>query len=135
MNNPYNPPSAPVGDLPTDRLNNSGGGRHIEIPPGIKGWSWGAFFFNGIWAPFNRVWFGLLAFIPYAGLLVALYLGFKGRELAWRNKRWESIEHFNRVQRRWSQWVVVFLIFFIAIAVAVILPIFLGSTVRTPVEG
>lgn len=28
----------------------------------------------------------------------------QGRELAWQNKRWESVEHFNEVQRKWSLW-------------------------------
>jgi len=74
------------------------------IPDGVKGWSWGAFFLNGIWAIGNRTWIGLLAFVPYLGWLVAIWLGFKGREMAWKNKQWDSLEHFNRVQRRWSQW-------------------------------
>jgi type II secretory pathway pseudopilin PulG len=24
--------------------------------------------------------------------------------MAWKNKQWDSLEHFNRVQRKWSQW-------------------------------
>lgn len=75
-----------------------------DIPDGIKGWSWGAFFLNWIWAIGNRTYIGLLALIPYAGFIVAIWLGFKGREMAWKNKHWDSVEHFNRVQRRWSIW-------------------------------
>lgn len=82
--------------------NNSGGGRTIPLPDGVKGWSWGAFMFNVIWGVFNSVWLSLLCFVPYLGVLVVFYLGFKGREMAWRNRRWGSLEHFNRVQRRWS---------------------------------
>lgn len=74
------------------------------VPEGVKGWSWGAFFLNWIWAIGNRTWWGLLALIPYIGLVVAIWLGFKGREMAWKNTSWDSIEHFNRVQKRWSQW-------------------------------
>jgi len=74
------------------------------VPDGIKGWSWGAFFLNWIWAIGNRTWIGLLAFIPYVGLIMAIVLGFKGREWAWKNKEWESVEHFNRVQKKWSYW-------------------------------
>ena len=33
---------------------------------------------------------------------MAIVLAFKGREWAWKNKEWESVEHFNRVQRKWS---------------------------------
>jgi membrane protein YqaA with SNARE-associated domain len=31
-------------------------------------------------------------------------LGAKGNEWAWRNKRWESVEHFQRVQQKWTEW-------------------------------
>jgi hypothetical protein len=80
------------------------------IPDGIKGWSWGAFTFNWIWAIGNRTWIGLLALIPYVGFIMAIVLGFKGREWAWKNKKWDSVEHFNRVQKIWSIWGVVLLI-------------------------
>ena len=33
------------------------------LPPGVAGWSWGAFLLNGIWAIGNRTWWGLLAFV------------------------------------------------------------------------
>jgi type II secretory pathway pseudopilin PulG len=75
-----------------------------DIPDGVKGWSWGAFFLNWIWAIGNRSWIGLLALVPYVGWIMAFWLGFKGREMAWKNKQWDSLEHFNRVQRKWSQW-------------------------------
>lgn len=104
MNNPYQPPRAAVADIVTPIENNSGGGKGIEVPLQVKGWSWGAFLLNWIWAGFNRTWIGLLAIVPYVGILMSIYLGIKGRELAWRNKRWESFEHFNRVQRSWSIW-------------------------------
>ena len=78
--------------------------KNIVIPDGVKGWSWGAFLLNWIWAIGNRTWIGLLALIPLAGIIMAFVLGFKGREWAWRNKHWESLEHFNQVQRKWSIW-------------------------------
>ncbi len=76
----------------------------------MKGWSWGALLLSWIWAVSNRVWIGLLCLIPYVGFLVAIYLGIKGSELAWRNKRWASLEHFNRVQERWSLWGVIIVV-------------------------
>ena len=79
---------------------------HGGIPDGVKGWSWGAFLLNWIWAIGNRSWIGLLAVIPYVGWIMAFWLGFKGREMAWKNKQWDSLEHFNRVQRKWSQWAI-----------------------------
>lgn len=100
MDNQYAPPSAKL--VTTE--NTSGMGRDAEIPEGVKGWSWGAFMFNWIWALSNRTWIGLFALFPYLGFLMAVALGIKGREWAWRNKKWESVEHFQRVQRRWSLW-------------------------------
>lgn len=76
----------------------------IAIPDGIKGWSWGAFLLNWIWAIGNRTWVGLLALVPLAGVIMAFILGLKGREWAWRNKHWENVEHFNQVQKKWSVW-------------------------------
>lgn len=64
----------------------------------------GAFLLNWIWAIGNKTWIGLLALIPYVGFIVAIWLGFKGREMAWKNQQWESVEHFNRVQKKWSRW-------------------------------
>ena len=121
IQDPYQPPNA--FDVLVDAENNSGGGSAITPPAGVKGWSWGAFIWQGIWAIFNRTWIGLLAFVPYIGLIFAFYLGFKGRELAWRNKRWDSLEHFNRVQRSWSRWgVIIFLALILLGVLAAIAP-------------
>lgn len=73
-----------------------------DIPESVKGWSWGAFFLNWIWAIGNKTWIGLLAATPYIGFIMAIILGFKGREWAWKNQKWDSVEHFNKVQRIWS---------------------------------
>ena len=104
MTNPYTAPRASLVGTAEDAENNSGEGPDTMPPAGVKGWSWGAFFLNWIWAVFNKTWVGLACFIPVVGLFFTFYLGFKGRELAWRNKRWDSLERFNRVQRLWSVW-------------------------------
>jgi hypothetical protein len=72
------------------------------IPSGIQGWSWGAFLLSFVWAIRFRVWWGLLSLIPGLGLGVLVWLGIKGREMAWRKGQWDSAEAFSRVQRRWS---------------------------------
>lgn len=74
------------------------------IPEGVRGWCWGAFFLGWIWAIGNRTWIGLLALIPYVNVPVIIWLSLNGREMAWRNNTWDSVEHFNRVQRKWTQW-------------------------------
>ncbi len=87
------------------------------IPDGIKGWSWGAFLLNWVWAIGNKTWIGLLALIPYVGFVMAIILGFKGREWAWKNKQWDSVEHFNRVQKKWSYWGVMIVVISVVIGV------------------
>ena len=83
---------------------------NIHIPEGVKGFSWGALFLNWIWAIGNKTWIGLLCLVPYLGFIMAIVLGFKGREWAWKNKKWDSVEHFNRVQRKWSVAGIIFVI-------------------------
>ena len=128
VENPYQAPTAAVDDVSTGE-NNSGGGSSIVPPVGVKGWSWGAFLLNWIWALGNKTWIGVLAIIPYIGFIVAIYLGVKGRELAWRNKRWDSFEHFDAVQKKWSWWavVLVFGVMGVGIFAAIMIPMFAGS--------
>jgi hypothetical protein len=91
---------------PSTPGNNSGCSRifdtSIPVPPQIGGWNWGAFLLAGIWAPFNGVWIGLLAWIPYVGFIVAIGLGLKGNEFAWKSKRWASVEQFRKHQQNWA---------------------------------
>lgn len=96
----------------------------IAIPDGVKGWSWGAFLLNWIWAIGNRTWIGLLALVPLAGIIMAFVLGFKGREWAWQNKNWESVEHFNQVQKKWSFWGIALVTCVILINVVLAIPIY-----------
>jgi len=132
MHNPYQPPQTTVADVVDPTVNTSGAGKAAVLPPGVKGWSWGAFLWNWIWAPFNRTWIGLLALVPYIGIIVVFYLGIKGRELAWRNKRWDSLEHFNRVQRSWSKWGLILIVgvFGIGILAAIAIPAYQGYVMR-----
>jgi cytochrome oxidase complex assembly protein 1 len=74
------------------------------IPPEIKGWNWGAFFLNWIWGIGNQTYIALLALIPGFGFIWMFVLGAKGSAWAWRNGRWDSVEHFKRVQRKWAIW-------------------------------
>ena len=47
MNNVYTAPSA---SLEIESENTSGQGKGAIIPEGVKGWSWGPFLLNWIWA-------------------------------------------------------------------------------------
>lgn len=117
MDNLYKAPNTETGKLESE---NNSGMNQDSFPDGVKGWSWGAFFLNWIWAVGNSVWIGLLALIPYVGLIMSIYLGIKGREMAWKARRWDSVEHFNEMQRKWSFWGVVVFVVGILIGVAYI---------------
>lgn len=79
--------------------------------PGRR-FNWGAFFLTWIWALGNRSMNAitlallLLCFLPYLGVVSAIalsfYYGLTGNSRAWRNRRWESVEHFTRIQKRWA---------------------------------
>ena len=98
---------------PTGSATDNGSGvRGAQLPESLKGFNWGAFLMGPIWSLFNQVWIGLIGFISVIPqipleirllitLALALYLGFKGNELAWRSKKWSSTAHFASVQRTW----------------------------------
>jgi hypothetical protein len=134
MQNPYQAPAAAVAEWSMGD-NTSGMGKDATIPPGVAGWSWGAFLLNWIWAVSNRTWIGLLCFIPYVGFVMSIILGVKGREWAWRNKRWDSVEHFQRVQRKWSIWSLVVVVAMIAIMFAIAIPAYQDYVVRARAAG
>jgi hypothetical protein len=77
------------------------------IPAEIDRWNWGAFLLNWIWGVGNNTFIALLTFVPLVGLVMPFVLGAKGSRWAWRNGRWDSVEHFKRVQRLWAIWGVV----------------------------
>ena len=82
--------------------NTSGRGALAVVPREVGGWGWGAFLLNWIWGLFNQVYIALLMFVPVVNIVMMFVLGAKGREWAWRNKRWDSVEQFRRVQRGWA---------------------------------
>jgi serine/threonine protein kinase len=86
-------------------LNNSGHGNILDsavpVPHEIKGWNWGAFLMPWFWPFTNQVWIGLFSYVPNCQLIMALALGAKGNEWAWKSRKWRSIEQFKAHQRRW----------------------------------
>jgi zinc-ribbon domain len=101
------------------------GGQNIISPTkNIQGWNWGAFLLSWIWSIGNGVWIGLLALIPYVGFIMAIVLGVKGNEWAWKQKQWKSVEDFKKTQSTWTKWAVGFYVSLIAIGIlaAVLIP-------------
>ncbi|MEH2310213.1 MAG: serine/threonine-protein kinase [Nostoc sp.] len=86
-------------------INNSGCGinnHNQTVPEEILGWNWGAFLMPWLWMWPNQVWYGLFCFIPQISGFMAIALGAKGNEWAWKSRRWHSIEQFKAHQRGWA---------------------------------
>ena len=93
--------------LPQSSINNNSGqgslfDTKVPVPAEIQGWNWGAFLLSPFWLVSNRVWIGLLAWVPLVGFSMAIALGAKGNEWAWKSRRWQSIEQFQAHQRKWA---------------------------------
>ncbi|WP_182988219.1 pilin [Massilia sp. Se16.2.3] len=117
--------------------NTSGMGKFHALPDGVARWSWGGFVFSWIWAVCNGNWIGLLALFPGIGFVMRIVLGVNGRKWAWQNRRWDSVAHFNRVQRRWSIAALVFGLAIpgIGIVAAVAIPMYQDSQYRAPLAA
>ena len=96
------------------------------------GFSWGAFELGLIWVIANKVWMpGLLLLMPALILLIGMlfqypgycsgidcvshigiawnfclliYLGFRGHELAWRNREFAGLQQFKDTMAVWNKW-------------------------------
>jgi hypothetical protein len=88
----------------------SGKGSASEIPDEIRGWSWGAAGLGIIWGITFNVWISFFAFIPIVNFFWWIVMGIKGREWAWQNNKWASVDEFNKSQKKWN---IIGLIFFI----------------------
>ncbi|MCH8115655.1 MAG: zinc ribbon domain-containing protein [Chloroflexi bacterium] len=86
-----------------------------EVPREIKRWNWAAFLVPPVWGIFSGVPLAALMlaiYLPFFPIWLrsvvwmggSLYLGFRGNELAWRGKKWRSVQHFKSVQHRWLIW-------------------------------
>ena len=93
---------------PQDGENSSG--MHGSVPPEIMGgWNWGGCLLGWIWGIGHSVWIALLGLIvPWP--IMEVILGIKGNEWAWQNRRFESVEHFKEVQRKWTIWGIIIIV-------------------------
>jgi hypothetical protein len=89
----------------------------------IKGFSGGAFFGGIIWTLMSRlyVWsvlYVVLALIPGATTLIAIYLGFAGRKLSWQKGKWANYQEFKARQELIVK--VIFIVIFIGIGLGIL---------------
>ena len=106
--------------------NTSGQGIATIMPPELDRWNWGAFLLNWIWGIGNNTFIALLMFVPGVNIVMLFVLGVKGSAWAWRNKRWEDVDHFKRVQRKWAIWGVLVWVASIGLFAAVFISTMVG---------
>lgn len=106
--------------------NNSGQGKLASVPAEIDKWNWGAFLLNWIWGIGNNTFIALLMFIPFVNIVMPFVLGARGSSWAWRNKRWDSVENFREVQRKWTKWSLIVYVAFISLLVILFMTIMAG---------
>lgn len=93
----------------------------IPVPAEVRRFNWAAFLLTWIWAACNGAFnaptiiLTILAIIPVVGWFVftpilMFYCGFKGNENSWRLKRWDSVEQFLEVQRKWTRWTLIIIV-------------------------
>jgi hypothetical protein len=82
--------------------NGSGQGKASQVPAEIDRWNWGAFLLNWAWGVGNNTLIAFLMFAPCVNVAMPFVLGAKGSVWAWQNRRWESVEQFKAVQRKWA---------------------------------
>ena len=104
---PYDRPpiSTPGGDNPNfdNGLNNSGQPGAI-LPAELQGVNFGSFLLGLFWSLAHNYWLGLLCLVPCVNFVMPFYLLFKGNEIAWQNRRFESVQQFKEVQHKWLMW-------------------------------
>lgn len=118
--------SPPASNVPTGVTTNSDG-PNGPFPTELQGWNWSAFLLSWIWAIGHNVWLGLLALVPYIGVIMVFILGFKGNEWAWQHRKFESVEQFKAVELAWTKaGVIVFVISLVVMIATVFLAVRYG---------
>jgi hypothetical protein len=107
----YAPPPgyAPHGyqqGIPPDG-NTSGMGDGYPVPPEASGWTFAGFVPFGLFSFLNgNSNMGILgavgSVIGIVGLVYAIMVGINGKESAWRNRRFNSIEEYTGTMRAWN---------------------------------
>ena len=116
--------------------NTSGMNGDVPLPISTYKWNWGSFFLNWIWLMNHGLkaaglaWLliawsiDLVAYIfgkalqtPFLYPLVAnfilliylgvsIYLGLNGHSIAWKNRRYQSIDQYLQVETAWMRWAI-----------------------------
>jgi len=92
--------------IPTNE-NTSGMGKEAIVPEELKGWCWAGFLWGWSWGFCNKVKISYLTLapLPLIDNFLNILFGLRGNELAWKSRKWESIEQFKKEQNNWvTRW-------------------------------
>jgi len=109
------PPPGYGYSLPNDG-NTSGMGSGYPVPEAARGWSFAGFVPFGLFAFVNGMplWgaIGLIASIFFSFLyaIYAIIVGVMGKEQAWQNRRFDSLQQYQDVMRAWNTWGLILLV-------------------------
>lgn len=83
--------------------------QNSKTPEEAQKWNWGAALLTWIWALGNKTYgwafLGFLINVTGIGWILNFFLfGLNGSEWSWKNKKWDNIEHFQKVQKIWRNW-------------------------------
>jgi hypothetical protein len=128
------PPPPPVSVTNNPQKQTSENVINLAEPPNLKSFNWGALMLNWIWSIGNNTWIGLLVLLPLlanfipttnnsvqlfniVSLVMSIALGMYGNRWAWKNKKWKSVEHFQKTQKSWNK--AAFALFIIGLIIGV----------------
>jgi len=105
----YPPGQAPGYGAPPDG-NTSGMGPNYLAPPEASGWTFAGCIPLGLFAFLNgSVLWGIVALLNFIipglpAMIYLIYIGIQGRELAWRSRRFNSVQEYVDTMSAWNRW-------------------------------
>jgi hypothetical protein len=76
---------------------------YMEVPPEIRKWNWGAFYFGWAWGVGNKAYLALLTLVPCFNFIWMFFCGALGNQWAWKSGEFKDVEQFMAVQRTWNR--------------------------------
>ena len=103
---------------------------HKKLPKELEKFNIPAFFFTFFWSCAHKCYWPLIILIPFLGLIflpiIAIYLGFKGNQIAWENFDDTDIEEFKKQESKWNicVWIVgvIIVLFALIMSLSVFIP-------------
>lgn len=77
--------------------------------------------------PFAMLSVGLMCLAPVINLIIMIVFLIKGNSWAWKDKKWESVDQFVAVQKKWTLGVLI--CWLLSMVASALIPLILGATV------